>query len=56
MTVLISHAVFKFDDWIDAGIVRQAKPDIVISEFVERKLDSELPADTAEITATVLRK
>jgi hypothetical protein len=46
-----SHAVFKFDDWIDAGIVRQAKPDIVISEFVERKLDSDLPADSAEITA-----
>jgi len=49
-----SYSLFVWDDKFSADIITQANPDIVVDEFVERKLYWKLPEDSLEIRETPL--
>ena len=49
-----SYALFVWDDKFTTDIINDAKPDIVVNEFVERKLYWRLPEDSQEISDTPL--
>ena len=49
-----SHAVYRLADCVEAPLVEREKPDIVISEFAERKIDMPLREDSREIRETPL--
>ena len=47
-----SHATYQWNAWtesIDPAAVKEAKPDVVLCEFVERKLHDPIPIDAPEI-------
>jgi hypothetical protein len=52
-----SHATYSWNAWtesMDPAPVKEARPDIVINEFVERKLHNPIPIDAIEIQAEKL--
>jgi len=53
-----SHATYFWNAWtesMDPSPVKEARPDIVINEFVERKLHNPIPIDAEEIREEKLR-